>query len=60
MREMGPRLGDLHWEESTGLGRESRVLPGEAMGMLGAARAARRLRKPGWCGENQRPREVAD
>ena len=51
MREMGPRLGDLHWKESTGLGRESKVLPEEAMGMLEAARTARRLREPGWCGE---------
>ena len=51
MREIGPRLGDLHWKESTGLGRESRVLPEEAMGMLEAARTARRLREPGWCGE---------
>jgi hypothetical protein len=51
MREIGPRLGDLHWKESTRLGRESRVLPEEAMGMLEAARTARRLREPGWCGE---------
>ena len=49
--EIGPRLGDLHWKESTGLGRESKVLPEEAMGMLEAARTARRLRDPGWCGE---------
>ena len=47
MREIGPRLGDLHWKGSTGLGRESRVLPEEAMGMLEAARTARRLREPG-------------
>jgi hypothetical protein len=33
------------------VGRESRVLPEEAMGMLAAARIARRLREPGWCGE---------
>ena len=51
MREMGPRLGDLQWKESTGLGRESKVLSEEAMGMLEAARTARRLREPGWCGE---------
>ena len=51
MREIGPRLGDLHWEESTGLGRESKVLPEEAVGMLEAARTASRLRDPGWCGE---------
>ena len=44
MREMGPKLGDLHWKESTGLGKEGRVLPAEAMGMLAAARTARRLR----------------
>ena len=30
---------------------ESKVLPGEAMGMLEAARTARRLRDPGWRGE---------
>ena len=54
MREIGPRLGDLHWKESTGLGRESKVLSEEAVGMLEAARTARRLRRlrdPGWCGE---------
>jgi hypothetical protein len=45
---MGPRLGDLHWKESTGLGGESKVLPEEAMGMLEAAMTAR---EPGWCGE---------
>ena len=27
------------------------MLPAEAMGMLEAARTARRLREPGWCGE---------
>ena len=51
MREMGPRLSDLHWKESTRLGRESKVLPDEALGMLEVARTARRLREPGWCGE---------
>ena len=51
MREIAPRLGDLHWKESTGLGMESKVLPEEAVGMLEAARAARRLRDLGWCGE---------
>ena len=58
MREMGPRLGDLHWKESTGLGRdlESKVLPEEAMGMLEAAKTARRLREPGWCGEQGQER----
>ena len=40
MREVGPRLGGLHWKESTGLGRESRVLPEETVGMLEAAREA--------------------
>ena len=50
-REMEPRLGDLHWKESTGLGRESKVLPEEAMGMLEAVRTARRPNEPGWCGE---------
>ena len=48
MRDVGPQLGELHWEESTGLGKDSKVLPEEAMGMLGAARAARRLRGPSW------------
>ena len=51
MRGVGPRLGELHWKESTGLQRESRVLPEEAMGMLEAARTARKMREPGWCGE---------
>ena len=51
MREMGPKLGDLPGKESTGLGKEGRVLPKEATGMLEAARTARRLREPGWCGE---------
>ena len=41
----------MHWKESTGLGRESKVLPEGAVGMLEAARTARRLRDPGWCGE---------
>ena len=54
MREMGPWLGDLHWQESTGLGSEIRVLSEEAMDMLEAAREARRLRGPGWCGEKGR------
>ena len=40
MREMGPKLRDLHWKESTGLGRESRALPEEALSMLEAARDA--------------------
>ena len=56
MREIGPRLGDLHWKESTRLGRESKVLPEETMGMLEAARTARRLRDPGWCGEKGQER----
>ena len=51
MRGIGPGLGHLHWKESTGLGREGKLLPEEAMGMLEAARTARRLREPGWCGE---------
>ena len=51
MREMGPRLGDVHWKESTRLGRESKVLPEEATGVLEAARTARRLREPDWCGD---------
>ena len=51
MREIGPRLGELHWKESTGLGRESKVLSEDAVGMLEAARTARGLRDPGWRGE---------
>ena len=47
MREMGPKLGSLHWKGSTWLEEEGRVLPEEAMGMLEAARTARRLREPG-------------
>ena len=43
---MRPQLGELHWKESTGLGKASKLLPEEAMGMLEAARAARRLRDP--------------
>ena len=31
MREGGPQLSDLHWKESSGLGRESNVLPEEAV-----------------------------
>ena len=54
MREIGPRLGDLDWKESTGLGRESRVLPEEAMGMLEAARTARRLRDRSLAGAERR------
>ena len=48
VREIGPRL---HCVESTGLREESKVLPEEAVGMLEAARTARRLMDPGWCGE---------
>ena len=61
MREFGPRLGVLgmHWKESTGLGRESKVLLEEAVGMLEAARTARRLREPGWCGEKGQGRSLA-
>ena len=36
MREVGPKLGDLHWREATGMGQRSRVLPAEAAGMLEA------------------------
>ena len=39
----GATAGDLHWKESTGLGKASNVLPEEAMGMLEAARTAKRL-----------------
>ena len=51
MRDAGPALGDLHWRETVGLGKESVVIPEEAVDMLEAARQARRLREPGWCGE---------
>ena len=54
MREL-----DLHWKESTGLGKESRVLPEEALSMLEAARDAMRLRVPGWCGEKGQGRWTA-
>ena len=43
MREVGPKLGDLHWREAIGIGQRSRVLPAEAAGMLEAARHAKRL-----------------
>jgi hypothetical protein len=52
MREVGPELGDLHWREATRMGQRSRVLPAEAAGMLEAARHAKRLRDPGWVGDN--------
>ena len=52
MREIGPWLGDLHWKESTGLGKEGRCCQRrQCMGMLEAARTARMPRGPGWCGE---------
>ena len=51
MREMGPRLVDPHWKESTGLRRESRVLSEETLSMLEAARDVTRLREPGKFGE---------
>ena len=51
MREVGPKLGDLHWREATGMGQKSRVLPAEAAGMLDAARHVRRIRDPGWVGD---------
>ena len=47
VREIGPRLGGLHWKESTGLARESKVLPEEAVGMLEAARTPRRRGEKG-------------
>ena len=59
VREMGPRLGDLHWKEPTGLGRECRVLPEEVMDMLEAAMEARRLRELGGCGEKGHGRRSA-
>ena len=49
--EVGPKLGDLHWREATGMGQKSRVPPAEAAGMLEAARHAKRLRDPGWMGD---------
>ena len=45
---IGPGLGDLHWREATGMGKTSRVLPEEAVGMLKVDRHAKRLREPGW------------
>ena len=51
MREVGPKLGDLHRREATGMGQKCRVLPTEAAGMLKAARHAKRLRDPGWVGD---------
>ena len=51
LREVGPKLGDLHWREATGMGQKSRVLPAEAAGMLEAARHARMIRDPGWVGD---------
>ena len=56
MREVGPKLGDLHWGEATGMGQRSRVLPVEAAGMLEAARHAKRLRDPGWVGDKDQGR----
>ena len=52
LREVWPKLGDLQWREATGMGQRSRVLPTEAVGMLEAARHAKRLRDPGWVGDN--------
>ena len=51
VREVGPKLGDLHWREATGMGQRSRVLPAETAGMLEAARRAKRLKCPGWVGD---------
>ena len=59
MREAGPKLGDLHWKNLTGLGKESRVLSEEALSMLQGARDAIRLREPGWCGEKGQGRWTA-
>ena len=56
MRGVGPPLGELHWKGSTGWGKESKVLPEEAMGMVEAARAARGLMDPGWRGEKGQAR----
>ena len=52
MRGVGPKLGDLHWREVTGMGQRCRVLPQEAMGMRETVRHAKRLREPGWEGDN--------
>ena len=41
------------------MGQKSRVLPEEAMGMLEAARRAKRLREPGWRGEKGQGRWLA-
>ena len=59
MWEMGPKLVDLHWKESTGLGRESRVLSEEALSLVEAARDAMRLSEPDWCGEKGQGRWTA-
>ena len=59
MREVGPKLGGLHWKEPTGLERESRVLSEEALSMLQAARDVMRLREPGLCGEKGQGRWTA-
>ena len=56
MRELGPRLGDLHWKESVGQGQESKALTAEAQAMLEAGRVAKRMREPGWCGEKGQAR----
>ena len=59
MREVGPKLGDLHWREATRMGQRSRVLPKGAAGMLEAARHAKRLRGPGWVGDKGQGRWLA-
>ena len=59
MRDTGPALGDLHWRVSTGFGRESKVVPEEAMDLVEAGRQARRLRQPGWAKEREQGRWTA-
>ena len=45
----GTRRSQQDWEGRAGL-------PEEAMGMLEAARTAKRLREPSWCGEKSHGR----
>ena len=53
MREVGPKLRGAALEGGNRDGAEEQagVLPVEAAGMLEAARHAKRLRDPGWAGE---------
>ena len=60
MREIGPRLGDLHWGESTVLGRESKVLPKGTVGMLDSGGCSNSQEAKGpWLLWREGSREVA-